>query len=67
MEDIKVWATLVGAIVAGVTGLVNLIIQLRGKRDSFTVAPYSSSHDPDQRAFMHVINLSDHPIKLGKL
>lgn len=64
MEDLKGWATLVGALVAGSTGLFNTVLQVRGKRDRFTVDPYSSSHISDPRCFMQVINLSDHPIHL---
>jgi hypothetical protein len=64
MEDLKGWATLVGAVVAGLTGLLNAALQIRGKRDQFKVDPYSSSHRSDPRDFMQVINLSDHPIQL---
>ncbi|WP_164692228.1 hypothetical protein [Pseudomonas lactis] len=64
MEDFKGWATLVGALVAGCTGLFNTAIQVRGKRDVFTISPYSTFPDPDQREFMHVVSLSDHPIQL---
>jgi len=65
MEDPKGWATMVGAIVAGLTGIINLIIQHRGKRDRFSVIPYSYRDYQVREEFMHVINLSDHPVKLA--
>jgi hypothetical protein len=65
MDDLKGWATLVGALVAGLTGIFNLIVQIRGKTDRFYVSPTSFYDYQVEDVFIHVVNLSDHPIKLA--
>lgn len=64
MEDVKGWATLLGAIVAGVVGAINLFFQIRGPKDRFRVVAGSTRDHGDPSVYMHVVSLSEHPIRL---
>lgn len=59
------WATLGGALIAAFSGVWSLLIQLRGKRDSYIVCLGSSQPEIVQETMMHVVSLSDHPIQIA--
>lgn len=59
------WVTLAVAIVAAVSGVWNLLIQLRGKRDSFKVGMGTVSPEVLPEVMMHVISTSEHPITVS--
>lgn len=59
------WATLGGAVIAAVSGVWSLLIQLRGKRDSFKVGMGTISPEVIEEVVMHVVSISDHPIKIS--
>lgn len=59
------WATLGGAVIAAVSGVWSLLIQLRGKRDSYIVCLGSSQPEIVQEKMMHVVSRSDHPIRIA--
>ena len=58
------WVAAVGALIAAATGIWNLVLQLRGKRDCFIVRLGDIFPSIDRETMMHVVNLSDHPVKL---
>lgn len=65
VESIGKWATTAGAIVAAVAGVWSLLLQMRGKRDRFIVGMDSVTPTVEQETMMHVVSLSDHPIKIA--
>ena len=65
LEDFKGMATMIGAVVAGLTGLFNIYLQVRGKRDRFSLSPYSYGEADGPAEYMHVVNLSDHTIRIA--
>lgn len=58
------WATLAGVVIAAVSGVWSLLIQLRGKQDSFKVGMGTTSPEAAPLTFLHVVSRSDHPIKI---
>lgn len=56
--------TLCGALVAAVASVFNLVLQVRGKRDRFSVRLGSLTPQTDRETGFTVISLSDHPISL---
>lgn len=64
VKEVGDWVTLVGASVAAVTGVWNLSLRLRGKRDHFVVRLGSASPTIDQETMLRVVSHSDHPVKL---
>jgi hypothetical protein len=64
IEGIGKWVTVGGAVVAAVTGVCNLLLQLRGKRDRFRVGMGSVEPMIEEETIMHVVSLSDHPINI---
>lgn len=63
-DSITKWLTVIGAIVGSVSGIWSLYLQLRGKRDTFLVQLGSLQPDTLPLTFMHVVSLSEHPIKI---
>jgi len=63
-KEIWDWVTIIGAVIAAITGVWNLLLQMRGKRDCFVVGLGSVSPTIGQETMMHVISHSDHPIKI---
>lgn len=59
------WATLAVAVVAAISGVWSLLIQLRGKRDSFKVGMGTISPEVLPEVVMHVVSISEHPIKIS--
>lgn len=59
------WTTLAVAVVAAVSGVWSLLIQLRGKRDSFKVGMGTISPEVIPEVVMHVVSISEHPIKVS--
>ena len=64
IELIERWVTLIGAVIAAVTGAWNLILQMRGKQDDFVVGMDAATPTIDEETVLHVISCSDHQIKL---
>jgi hypothetical protein len=64
IKEIGDWVAVLGATVAAVASVWNLLLQLRGKRDSFAVRLGGSSPSISQETMLHVVSRSDHPIKL---
>ncbi len=58
------WVAVIGAVVAAVTGVWNLLLQMRGKRDHLEVGLDSVFPAIEQETMMHVVSHSDHPVKL---
>jgi hypothetical protein len=56
------WGTIVGAVIAAITGVTSLFLQFRGKRDNFTVGSGTLTPYAGTESFMNVVSLSDHPI-----
>jgi hypothetical protein len=56
--------TVIGAVIAAVTGIWNLVLQMRGKRDDFVVGLYAVRPVLEEETVMHVVSHSDHPITL---
>jgi hypothetical protein len=69
MEDVSMSAeavaTLVGVIVAAATGIWNLVLLMRGKRDSFILRSGTVSPDIYPQEILSVVSKSDHPIALA--
>lgn len=59
------WATLAVAVVAAISGVWSLLIQLRGKRDNFKVGMGTISPEVLPETVMHVVSISEHPIKIA--
>jgi hypothetical protein len=59
------WTTLAVAVVAAISGVWSLLIQLRGKRDSFKVGMGTVTPEVLREAVMHVVSVSEHPIKIS--
>jgi hypothetical protein len=64
LEAFGKWGTDVAAEIAAVTGICNLVLLLRGKRDCFIVRLGSASPNIDEEETMHVVSLSEHSVKL---
>ncbi len=64
VKEIGEWVTITGAAIAAITGIWNLLLQLSGKRDRFVVGLDSVSPTIERETMMHVVNHSDHRIKL---
>lgn len=64
VKEIGDWVAVIGATVAAVASVWNLLLQLRGKHDSFAVRLGGSSPSINQETMLHVVSRSDHPIKL---
>lgn len=58
------WVTLIGAVVAAVSGVWALIIQLRGVRDEILVSLGTLSPEAIPETMMNVVSKSDHPIRV---
>lgn len=56
--------TVIGAVIAAVTGIWNLVLQMRGKSDNYIVALHAIRPILEEETVMHVVSLSDHPIAL---
>jgi hypothetical protein len=65
LKEIQDWTTLIGAVVAAVAAIWNLLLQMRGKKDNFRVGLDTVMPSCDPLTMMHVISFSDHPIKLA--
>ncbi len=65
IKEINEWVTVVGAVIAAISGCWSLLLQLRGKRDSYTVRLGTVSPSINQETSLHVVSLSDHPILLN--
>ncbi len=65
MKEISDWVTVVGAVVAAITGIWNLLLQFRGKRDRFAVGLGSLSPNIERETMLHVVSHSDHLIRLA--
>ena len=63
-EEIGKQVTVIGAVIAAITGSLNLWLQMRGKYDRFVVRMGGLSPSTEPETLMHVFSLSDHPIKL---
>ncbi|WP_271007050.1 hypothetical protein [Pseudomonas aeruginosa] len=59
------WVTLGGAVIAAISGVWSLVIQIRGKKDSFKVGMGTVSPEPIPETVMHVVSSSEHPIKVS--
>lgn len=64
LEDFVKLVTAIGAVIAAITGVWNLFLQLRGKYDNFAVGLDSVSPTIEPETMMHVVSHSDHPIEL---
>lgn len=64
VESLEKWVTVTGAVVAAVTGVWNLLLQFRGKRDVFVVRLGSVSPTVERETILHVVSHSDHSIKI---
>lgn len=56
--------TVFGASIAALTGIVNLSLQFRGKRDRFAVRLGSASPSVERETMLRVVSMSDHPVSL---
>lgn len=56
--------TILGSSTAAGTGIWNVWYQMRGKYDKFIVGLDSIEPTIEQETMIHVVSLSDHPIKL---
>lgn len=65
VESLTKLITLVGAVIAACTGVWSLWLQMRGKRDRFTVGPGTVRPEILRETTMHVVSHSDHPIQLA--
>lgn len=63
-EEIGKQVTVFGAVIAATTGVWNFWWQIRGKNDRFAVRMGELLPSIEQETMMHVVSLSDHPIKL---
>jgi hypothetical protein len=54
-----------GGAVAAVAASASLVVQLRGKRDSIKVGLWTLTPEMTPKDFMHIVNLSDHPVKIS--
>lgn len=63
-EEVGKLITVIGAVIAAATGIWNFWWQIRGKNDRFAVRMGGLSPSIEQETMMHVVSLSDHPIKL---
>lgn len=64
IKDFTDYTTFIGAVIAAIAGVWNLVIQMRGKRDNFLVRLGSLSPDMEPETKMCVVSRSDHPIRL---
>lgn len=64
-EEVGKQVTVIGAVIAAITGSWNLWLQMRGKHDRFVVRMGGLWPSIEQETLMHVVSLSDHPIKLN--
>ena len=65
VESLTKQITLVGAVIAACTGVWSLWLQMRGKRDHFSVGPGTVRPEIIRETMMHVVSHSDHPIELA--
>ncbi|WP_415760591.1 hypothetical protein [Pseudomonas sp. LT1P18] len=65
VESLTKLITLAGAVIAACTGVWSLWLQMRGKRDRFTVGPGTVRPEILRETAMHVVSHSDHPIQLA--
>lgn len=63
-DELAKAVTVFGVVVAAVTGVWNLYLQLRGKSDHFVVGLGSVSPDINPETMLHVVSRSDHRIQL---
>lgn len=63
-EEVGKQITVIGAVIAAATGIWNFWWQIRGKNDRFAVRMGGLSPSIEPETMMHVVSLSDHPIKL---
>lgn len=63
-EEVWKQITVIGAVIAAMTGVWNFWWQIRGKNDRFVVRMGELSPSIEPETMMHVVSLSDHPIKL---
>ncbi|MDU7468620.1 MAG: hypothetical protein E7K92_12000 [Serratia marcescens] len=61
------WVTLIGAIVAGFTGVLNLLILAKNRFDRIKVGVGASSPnlEKENADMLHVINCCDRPVKIA--
>lgn len=56
--------TILGAAVGSISGVWSLYLQLRGKRDLYLVQLGSLYPDTTPPTYLHVVSLSEHPIRI---
>jgi hypothetical protein len=56
--------TALAAVIAAITGIWGVALQLRGKRDQFLVGLGSVRPQAEQETMLHVVNVCDHVVKL---
>ncbi len=64
IQDLTQYATFVVAVIAAVTGIWNLALQMRGKRDRLLVRLGTLSPSIEKETTLSVVSLSDHQIQL---
>lgn len=65
VESLTKQITLVGAVVAACTGVWSLWLQMRGKRDHYSVGTGTVRPEIIRETMIHVVSHSDHPIYLA--
>lgn len=65
LDDVTAWVTLGGAVVAAVAGVWNLVLQFRGKQDTFKVGLGEISPEVRQECSLHIVSTSDHEVLLS--
>ncbi len=64
LKEFTEWITVSGVLVAAITGVWNLYLQFRGKRDRFVVRLGGVAPSIEPETMLHVVSYADHPIKL---
>lgn len=64
IDGFKQLVTILASLAAAGTGIWNIWWQIRGKHDQFIVGLDGITTMIEPETVMHVVNLSDHPIKL---
>lgn len=65
VESLTKQITLVGAVIAACTGVWSLWLQMRGKRDHYSVGTGTVRPEIIRETMIHVVSHSDHPIYLA--
>lgn len=64
-DELKGWATAIGAVIAAIAASWNLILQFKGKQDRFKVMLGSLIPNDCRKGMISVVSLSDHQINLA--